>query len=267
MKKSPLALAAFLLALLACNSASAAIYPQAGDVFTITWPHTGLQGPFLMTDTDIVHPVTDSPFLTFCAEQAGTFTPGNQYRVRDVSTASDQGNYKLSGYTAWLYTMFRGEDGWALPALFNTQADKYDALQYAIWAGMVQNVSSSIYVGSASADQQFGAACSYLGNKSWTSAVLDSLYGIGLSSFEHSGWAGIDYQHASGMYDEVGGVRVLNLTTLGGCCAQDQLAIVGCTVHPTSPVPEPTTILVWTLLGLSVCLGTLWRKKANSNDS
>ena len=244
-----------VLIVVLCAPAMAAI--QSGNVFELNWPDwpsstpRGSEGPFHMIPRA---GGADVNYYTFCVETTEYFSPGSWYQVGKtvpggisggINTASVRTGRDLTGYTAWIYSMYRGWDGWHLPSAFNVMStDLYNALQYAVWAGMVTKGGA---VGDSHAEQQIGPASSYLG-RGWTEVDLEGL-GIGYSNFLDSTWGGPGT--VPGTIGEttklacLGSVRVLNLygwdsaTGTYDLPAQDQLGVV----------PEPLSVLVWSLLG------------------
>jgi hypothetical protein len=257
----------FLMIFLGWNSNSYGAI-EAGNSFIINYPTQsqlagphGTEGPFYMTMNGGDPPAEES-FLTFCVETTRYFYPGHTYTVLEPgpNDHSMMTNRNLSGYTAWIYTMFRGEDEqWQLPEYFNTMTKQsYDILQYAVWAGMTRGTPSSTSVGaggddSTKAEQTFGQWNSYL-QASWTEGDLHEI-GLGLADFEASGW-GTDEGY-SDPYTYLDKVRVLNLT--GDFeDAQDQLCFAdGESIDPL--VPEPISFMVWSLIGLSICGAACWQ--------
>ena len=63
---------------------------------------------------------------------------------------------------------------------------------------------------------------------------------ISYTDFTNSGW---NYG--------IGNVRIANLVGTNDCPSQDQLVLV----------PEPMSVIVWSLLGLCVSGGIYWRKR------
>jgi len=273
------------VALLAVVAVPAMASVVAGSSYVLNWPNGGPigdEGPFYMNYVSGgVNPQAVDSFLTFCVEHNEYFQPGNTYKVDTLDTKSIRTNRGLSGYDAWLYTMFRDEDGWQLPvALTNsllTLKQQDDVLQYAIWAGMVGNNSdypssgtppsaSSANIGNAKAEQQFGVVSSYLpamnnvvalNGGALTDAILHT-YGIGLYDFERSTW-GVAAGYTD-PYSYLGKVRALNLTGLDFPSAQDQLGF-DYTLQGTPPVPEPMSLIVWSVLGMCGCVAMYRRWK------
>jgi len=238
------------VALLAAIAVPGLASVQAGNNFIINYPITdaeispyslphGSEGPFYMTANGGKPAATDS-FLTLCVEQQEFYSPGSTYNVGGITFASVKTGRYLSPYDAWLYTNFRANTmptAWLnLEANEATRVTAYNMLQYAIWCGMTSTLYGA--VGVDGDEQTFGVYNSYM-LTSYTAEALDTA-GIGPTSFGNSGW-GIKF----------GYVRVLNMYDLGGGNAQDQLGFI----------PEPMSLIVWSVLGLCGCIAVYRRQK------
>jgi hypothetical protein len=255
-------------------SAPAMATIQTGNIFQLTWPNFsphGYEGPFQMIPNG-GNPIAVDNFYTFCVEQKEFFTPGLSYQIgqttalgvisNGIGIKSVLTNRTLTGYSAWIYSMFRNDDGFNLPVAITGDGGitttEYNALQYAVWAGMVKkdNGGSGI-VGGTDAEQHVGDSNSYLG-RGWTWDQLDAL-DISYSDFLASSWAGAGSNEAAKLA-EVGNVQVLNLYGYNStkkwydCPAQDQLGIIPGQGQDHN-VPEPAALIIWSLLSLS---GGLW---------
>jgi hypothetical protein len=244
------------------------------------------EGPFEMNRTnpgDTPPPVTpnrdpanmtDQYFWTFCVEQSEFFTPGNTYYVGGTGLFSYHSSKQLSGYSAWIYSMFRNidkNDGtntkWGLPTQITSggiDGAEYNVLQYAIWLGIVAtgDVIGSADVGGSGAEQQIGKKNGYLNinDNVLTWSVLNTNYGIGIEDFIASGWGG------SNPYNDRGQVVVLNMYSAKDSynnqhLAQDQLGIVP--PETQHLVPEPVSFVIWILLG-AVGLAVGFRRQKKS---
>jgi hypothetical protein len=186
------------------------------------------QGPFKMTNVT----AGNTTFETFCAEVKEYFSPGSTYIVAGLSDKNVASNNFLTPYAAWVYTKYRTDAAWRSTIDTSTE---YNWVQNAIWAGMVPGGP--------------GTAPGVAGSEYWkhyNQILLMSdanLAAIGISDtqFAASGWT-------SG---SLGNVRVANLVSLSGNNSQDQLVLV----------PEPMSVIVWSLLGLCVSGGIYWRKR------
>jgi hypothetical protein len=260
-------LAGFIVAaVLGAGASSASASILAGDTVTLGWPtfaNHGNEGPFQMTKKD-----GSESILTFCVETNRYFSPGSQYFVESTGLVTREQGFQLSGYTAWIYAMFRQDNGWHLPSAFSQDQTKmgteeYNVLQYAIWAGMIlPNVTpshDSVGHSVATAEQVFGSINGYLG-KGWTEAELHNNYGIGLDDFEKSNWGGSNITIAE-RYLYTGNVVVLNLTDTVNHNAdnQDQLGLSNAPMF-RGDTPEPASLIVWSSISLFGCLG-YWRRK------
>lgn len=185
----------------------------------------------------------DAYFWSFCVEIGEFFSPGNTYPVFAIADATYKTGRDLSGYNAWIYTMFRDADGWHLPSAIlsgGITGAEYNLLQNAAWAGMVGD--SGVVGGGGSEDDRAELVIS-----DWT--PYEAL-GIGYDDFLASTWGGGVPEEQALAY--LGRVKVLNMGPLG--LAQDHLGLVsGQTLPP--PLPEPSTLIIWSLLGAASWLG------------
>jgi len=254
MKRSVIGLAVAVLVFTAAVPAVASI--EKGDILKFSRAYSGTsQGPFLATVVDSPGGATD--FLTYCVETTEFFFPHYKYAVGDITDASVRTERDLSGYSAWLYTVFRadlehpvGDDkSWAFKDPVDTVTE-YDLLQEAIWAGML---GSSGVVGGSDSEKPIS---------NWTPYTNE---GFGLTDFQTAvakgRWPGendIDY------------VMVLNMAYVPSegedpdpkTRVQDMLTFYGGDGISTI-IPEPASLIAWSLLGcLGVAIGWWRRRKA-----
>lgn len=196
-----------------------------------------------------VNPETD--FLTFCVENAQYFSAsGSTFDLISLSTKTNNTNYYLSGYSAWVYNTFRLRYGdiapSTLPSFINSTTDLFqtvtgtagttsttltrsDLFQFAIWGGMLKNnpqTASITDLGSLASEYQINAA-------TWD--ALGKMH-LSVADFQNSGWGGLDERH---------GYQVMNFF-VDNTWGQDQLLPT-----PTPYVtPEPSTLITWIGLAL-----------------
>ena len=210
------------------------------------------------------------PFLTFCVEKSNYFWAGGQrFNIDDIGTVTNSGGKKLTGYTAWVYSKFLGlnvsvADGFpaTAPATGMSWGTAMNLYQNAIWAGMVKvdtNGNIDGVVGDANSEQQL------VGFTTSPSAYPDYYaLGIGYNNFLASDWGGST--DPSDKLNYLGGYQVLiiNPTSESGSnlpFGQDQVFFIGEGMNIESAVPEPATLIVWSLLGAASWLGMgVWRR-------
>jgi hypothetical protein len=188
----------------------------------------GIGSPGGIFYVDNVTDAVEPNFPTFCVEILEHITLGTEYEVVSLSNVTIDTNKTLGDFTAWIYTNFINlVNGGSFYDNAVTLADlsvekKVNSLQKGIWEGMLWSATDINNV---------------LGSN-YDTGLLSTLH----SKFTASGWTG------------TGDVYVMNLKTLAGGKAQDQLAIVPPgSDNGNSPVPEPMSLFVWSLL--AGCVG------------
>ena len=188
--------------------------------------------------------------LVFCVQDdeyinlPGTY---NIYDVKKVTAGAVSPGYYLTGYAAWVYTkfvtLFGGDNDNTFP---NAQSPPtgnwkttFDAYQRAIWAGMIQtNDFTSLTTNNIGV----------LGSMR-TNALTDTIFvqcGITISDFASANNITIGNLASEkiGMQN-TGDIYVLQLGPTNPN-NQDQLFIFSA---EEAGVPEPTTLLIWSVLG------------------
>ena len=233
--------------------APAALVTQGQD-YKISDVAPGTQGPFKMTQQGgtIV-------FETYCVEQGETFSWSTTYTVANdpwisPNRVSAKTGRTLQDYGAWVYDIYVSSPSvynWAAPPPNSTSLERRDAIQRAIWWSMV-----GLDVG-APIDGKY---------REWDLAVNTGTGGVETVSDlvnEINAWvaspdniilkgANLDYQYfvdnIEGKVD-LSNIVVLNLVVMGtdpAVSAQDQIAKRDTS---QSSIPEPASMLVWSLLG------------------
>jgi hypothetical protein len=161
----------------------------------------------------------EDTFLTFCLQARTPMEFGEMYTVGGLSTYAETdepifggnavGHDDLSSQTAWLYTQLRlgTLDGWDNSMTAN------DAFQWAVWT----------------LEDEFPE-------------VQPDMYWTDLANH----FINLANQAVQNGFTGLGNVRVINLVSLDGQDAQDQLAYV------TTPEPPTIALLVCGLFGLGV---------------
>lgn len=211
-------------ALFASQAAMAAV--SVGDRITFAnAPGANPGGSFLITDYDSTGTVVKGSFLSFCVEYNEYMSFGPFYKIGGISTAAMNGGVAggnpdpLDVKTAWLYTNFI-----ETPSALNAVAG---------WSA-------------ASAEDQGTAMQSaiwFIENEITTVSGLASALVAAAGS---SGWT------------DTGRVKILNVTTMDGGRAQDQLYI--------TPVPEPE-IYAMMAAGLGLMGFVARRRKQNGANT
>ncbi|QEG36010.1 hypothetical protein [Bythopirellula goksoeyrii] len=173
-------------------------------------------GQFLLTDGGSDAGKEVSAFETFCVELTEFVANGGTYMVTGIGDITVQGGRTLTNYAAWLYTEFRQG---TLNGFSSSSTNDANALQYAFWREMQYSdadINNALPGSPAAAYKALYDAESwladYIADGSWNKAV-----------------------------GYLGAVRVINLQTIDGKHAQDQLVLV----------PEASTLAVWSVLCLA----------------
>jgi hypothetical protein len=184
---------------------------QIGDQVSL-FDSVGKPGGIFVVD-DLSNATPD--FETFCVElqEYISFYPA-VYVVDNISTQSSLTGYNLGPMTAWAYTGYL--NGSILTPAERLVEAKVNALQAVIWYGMGYSIIPEI-------------------SSAVGSSIDIPLFNSLLSAYAGSGWTGL------------GNIRIMNLLTLDGHVAQDQLVEV--------PVPEPMSVVVWSMI--TTCMGSV----------
>ena len=269
---------------------SAAVVVDDGETWDVTYPAApfnnvpGTGGPFTMTydHGSMTGDKTGLSFTTFCVQTNEYFTPGNNnLLVAEIGleTRLVDGNqdYNLTGYAAWVFDQFTQAGGLAAINGANDAAKQQNAylLQQAIWAGMVRDPSGD-GVGYAS---QVNTALSIINNATIENgAAMAGIIGTGSTDLSVQAWARtmaagtIDLNNKSTWLGDTGlntldfgngNVAILKMTTQGSSNTQDLIGYE----DTQARVPEPASLLVWSLLGAGVAGAGARRKRRWSNKT
>jgi hypothetical protein len=265
----------FVAALAGAASASITVNDDAYISLWANRPSSQSEGPFVATvyhdpDGAGVHNANHTApnlimnALVFCVETRRYFSAGGSwFDVNGTSNQTIDTNLYLSGYSAWVYTKFRdtykGSDGLPLDpedgpgSLTGAIANLY---QYAIWAGVVgKNPDGSFkQIGGTSSEYHDWFDKSLL---DWTPY---NQIGIGWNDFLSSGWPGSGGTDAQAMLRNLGNATVLNIDNGTSYWGQDQIIMIP-GGNDVTVVPEPTSVLIWSAIGVLVVIGGLTGKR------
>jgi hypothetical protein len=228
--KSSLSAAALALVVFSAIAvpARASIVVAAGDDVKL-YRGPGNSGGVFYVDV-LGEGVSTSPydFDTFCVQLSEFISLGGPaYDVYSITKSTIAGNVSLGSFAAWLYNEFL--DGGI--AIANNQ--DANAVQVGIWRSMG-------YLGGGDATSPVGANYDAV-----LLASLDTAYAA------DAAWAA---QAVDINGNKTGNISIMNLKTLSGDNAQDQLVRMPPPPGNT-PVPEPLSIAVWSLLAM--CVGSV----------
>jgi hypothetical protein len=278
-----------LLIALATSSTALAAIAQNDDLQLSTWSGSNWEGPFHATVWDdhtsaFHYPPTglvkDADFLTFCVERTNYFSNGFVFNIDQIGPITATGNKRLTGYSAWVYQKFlkieqlNGFGVGTLPtgtyaikpsgaATTVTWQNAFNAYQTAIWAGMVAHDSSG---NPLNLPGEAGSEWVGIPNGGDYAAI-----GISYNDWLASNWLGLPVSTRQEQLDslaQVGDFHVMVLdptqhnysATYGGGYTWGQDQIVFLTEGEV--VPEPATLVVWSLLGAGSWLGMrVWRRR------
>jgi hypothetical protein len=193
-------------------------------------------------------------FFTFCAQRTTTFSPGTRYDIKNLEVRTLQEAKVLTGYSAWVFDQFNQKVlTSAIDPRINTTAnnDIMGVYQAAIWMGIVgwtDDNGDGIFQGTEALDAVGGSTAQLVGDP--------NSYSIGLASLasEHITYADFlaDTSWTPGSedteYDMLRtwrGIQLMNVQGNSGSDAQDQMIAYG---GPLSAVPEPASLVVWSVL-------------------
>jgi len=205
-------------------------------------------------------------FFTFCVETNQTFSPGTVYDIRDLSGTSWNTTKAMTGYAAWVFDKFQQNVVSLNPRAPNdTQKAKLATYQKAIWAGMVgftDTNTDSVWQTSEALGEVGGGTSQYhvKFGLDWDSdadeySTAGILYSAFLLDATNWAWAGANEYD---MLRRFNGYQLINVQTDSAGQAQDQMIAYG---GPTGGVPEPATIVVWSLLAGAAGVAALRRRR------
>lgn len=180
-------------------------------------------------------------FETFCVQLGEYISFGTTYYVDtdDIGTTNDSLPIpqSLGAQAAWLYTKFLSTGGDAINV---SSSDEANAMQLGIWQGMGYNAGQIESAMIGHWGSSLGAVQTYI--SIIQSTILDVWINADFASYDS--WMDINH---------IGNVRIMNLLTVSGGHAQDQLIMVPGPDPEPGTVPEPATIAVWgALLGMGL---------------
>lgn len=207
-----LAVGALMLVAVSATSTQLRAGVQINDVIKLTKAPVGHPGGIFIVD-DLSQPSLPD-FPTFCAELEEGVNFTNSYKVFNIGTVSVAGGKSLTPFAAWLYDRFLGHGG-GLPSFNPTSELDVNTVQFGIWKAL----------GYTQANME--------------AEVGPGFYGLYNFWLNFKGWQNtFNTQVANSQWSGIGAVRIMNLRTLDGRNAQDQLL----------EVPEPLGVVIWALI-------------------
>jgi len=214
--------------------------------------HGETGGEFGMTVWDSAGTLKGT-FYTFCADPTTFINYNTRYVVHAVADSNALG-YQLSNYGKWIYYQFAKNDSGPVTASYipghtTTTSDPNvaegaiftDLVAGAIQEGLWQELTKNNVV-----DWPAG----------WTHAAYDKVSA-------DQNWLS-NYQNGANddFLLDMGAVNIgqLQLNQVG---VQNQMVLtfVGGAPNEVTPVPEPATVIVWSVLGLAAAGFGAWRRK------
>ncbi len=193
-------------------------------------------------------------FLTFCVEKTENITVGNytatapltgeKNDIRNYNVKSTNSNKFINGYTAWVYDKFLKS---GITAASGTTDSIASAYQNAIWAGMTTTQFAMPTILGPIANP---TSVKFAGENNIDIKAIGNAQGLGISwaHFLASSWGGSTDPSVKLAYTN--GYKVMNLQTDNGTNRQDMLI-----------VPEPASLVVWSVLAGSAAGLTVARRK------
>lgn len=218
--------------LLAASPSPSMASVQVGDHIKVG---DGLGSPGGIFHIDDLNIPGSPDFDTFCVEITEFINDTSTFAVENIGLITSQGGKTLSSYSAWLYNRFLDRATNGFTSSFNvTFSSDINALQLAIWLGIGYTPTEiQAHIGSG----WYANYSAVLNSKPWQAQFAAD-----------TSWTG------------VGDIRVLNLRKLDANgeytdYAQDQLV-------RTPHMPEPTSVLIWSLL--TCCVSGLSARRART---
>ena len=258
--KSFLSAAAIALVVFAVSAvpAGASIVEFAQDEDNVIL-HDGVGGNGGIFHVDVVSPnrissplINGYDFDTFCVEITEHIILGSTYHVTDISTQTVLTGKNLGSFAAWLYTEFLEpalSGGLGLSPILGDSSIPFSASV----AADVNAVQKGIWKSMGWSDSQISGALTTTPDPT----LYSNLQAAYAADTDWTGFAAADANLNQGTY--TGNIAIMNLIGPNGSTvnAQDQL-VWDDTIHPppppgTSPVPEPLSVVVWSLLAM--CMG------------
>jgi len=253
-------------------AAQAAVVP--GDDITIDWLRTNVGtgtnngtaiqfyqnglgvygGPFWATiyaDGSSPHVGTGgtpyTSFVTFCVERTEYFNPGTRYDIKGLTEQSQNSQKYLTGYAAWVYAKTTEVN----PRDLANQTFMLYA-QQAIWAGMVTKDTS----GNLNTPGLAGSGLP-MGTPDFGDILVagGAKVNIDYDTFLGSGWGGLAELH---------GYKVINVQDARGNPKQDQVISPE---NSTGAIPEPASLLIWSVAGGVAVAGAAIRRRRTTRWS
>ncbi len=234
--------------------AQAAIYVLPGDTVSISLGTYYTQngetgGEFAMMVSGNSAPLANGMFYTFCADPTEFINTGTNYTVAKVANANDLG-YSLSNFGKWIYYEFSqggyGSGAGLIPGHLTLTADLAGAIQEGIWSQLTNGSQTALQISGWTTPDNYK-------NTIWP--AWQNEYDAWVTSVGGSANADADLKDV--------GIAQLQLVQQGSANqnVQNQM-VLSLNVTPTSLVPEPAAIVIWSLLGAGSWLGIkVWRRR------
>jgi hypothetical protein len=224
-----------------------------GGVFYVDVRGTGNSSTLDTYNTVFNGSSTYYDFPTFCVEIDETISFNKDYYVAAISDTTAKTGYKLGSFAAWLYTEYLAPylgPGTGLTGIIGTvtSAQEANAIQRGIWLSMGYSETKA--------------------DKNLVGGYDPDVFKALVAAYQTSSWVGSATANVGNTWNwgyETGQVAVMNLTNgMTGYKQknyQDQLVIDTELPPPTgnSPVPEPLSVLVWSML--AICVGTIGARR------
>jgi hypothetical protein len=233
------------LVVLFCFAAGVQASVQVGDLIKVGDGPGSPGGIFYVDDLNDAE-----VFDSFCVEIEERINFTEKYAVEAINTQTNQTGKPLTDFVAWLYTEYTSDSLLDFADMFASNPEvAANTLQLAIWKGMgyTKNAGSGWYDG---VDGYIKSSWYDTYNNDYTKTLAQDLVsGIWESEF--------NADVTSGAWSGIGNVRIMNLRKVNsdgsyGGYVQDQLVII----------PEPISVVVWSLLGVSIGAVLLRRERA-----
>ena len=201
-------------------------------------------------------------FYTFSVRDSATVSPGTRYDIQELQERTLQSTTVLSGYGAWVFDKFNQEVAiGAINPRLDTAANKnvLGVYQAAIWMGLVgwnDANHDGIFQNSESMDAVGGPTATLTADRqNYSLGSGQDLKSLATEHLRYSDFLADSWWTANPNDSEYNklrtwnGIQLMNLQAADGSGVPSQMiAYGGPLAFAPAPVPEPGSLVVWSVL-------------------